>query len=319
MDKPRIFISHTWEAEDNALTHRLEKVLRDTGAEVWVDHAGIRPGDSLPKQINDALGWCNILVLVWSKAAKDSHWVELEWFNALTLRKRIIPCLIDDIPLPPILAHLAYIDFSNEAQGLRQLLAALQLEPPRREAQEPAASPEDEPKPAPTPPRPTIIQLRHTRVDPLSVEAVQRMLRQKDFFNKYWNESGKGIRHQYERAERRGAKLVIDHATGLTWQQGGSESYMSFKAAEAYIQQLNAQKFGGYTDWRLPTLEEAMSLMEPRQYGELYLDPIFDRKQWWIWTSDKESAGRAWYVHFIFGHCDPYAIGDSLCVRAVRS
>jgi len=56
----------------------LENALREAGAEVWVDHTGIRGGDNLPKQINDALDWCNTLVLVWSKAAKASHWVELD-------------------------------------------------------------------------------------------------------------------------------------------------------------------------------------------------------------------------------------------------
>lgn len=72
-DPPRVFISHTWEEKDKALTHVLEDALRQAGAEVWVDHAGIRGGDNLAKQINDALDWCNTLVLVWSKAAKASH------------------------------------------------------------------------------------------------------------------------------------------------------------------------------------------------------------------------------------------------------
>ncbi|MDZ7309912.1 MAG: TIR domain-containing protein [candidate division KSB1 bacterium] len=339
-ESPRIFISHAW--EDKALVRRLEAELKAAGAEVWVDHAGIRGGDILPEHISIALDWCNTLLLIWSKAAASSHWVKLEWTNAITLKKRIIPCPIDKTPLPSILASTAYIDFANPANGLQQLLAALQLEPPRREAQEePAASPAGLPHsplistvpPAPqyepirTPRKPqppsqpvptAIIQLRHTPIRSLPVEAVQQMLREKDFFDKYMNESGKGIKHQYERTERHGAELVIDHATGLTWQQGGSESSMLFKGAENYIQQLNDKEFAGFIDWRLPTLEEAMSLMEPKKYGELYLDPIFDRTQWWIWTADFDSAGRAWYVDFGYGLCDPDDIVGSYYVRAVR-
>ncbi len=61
-----------------------------------------------------------------------------------------------------------------------------------------------------------------------------------------------------------------------------------------------------------------MSLMEPKKYGELYLDPLFDRKQWWIWTSDKYGAGRAWVVGFDFGGCDLNVVGYGAHVRAVR-
>jgi len=92
---------------------------------------------------------------------------------------------------------------------------------------------------------------------------------------------------------------VIDHATGLTWQQSGSKETMSFAEAEKYIQKLNGQEYAGHNDWRLPTLEEAMSLMEPStKNGDLYIDPVFDKTQRWIWTADKREAGVAWVVSF---------------------
>lgn len=49
------------------------------------------------------------------------------------------------------------------------------------------------------------------------------------------------------------------------WQQSGSENYMNYKDTQAYIEKLKKEKFAGYRDWRLPTLEGAMSLMEPEQ------------------------------------------------------
>jgi hypothetical protein len=83
---------------------------------------------------------------------------------------------------------------------------------------------------------------------------------------------------------------------------------------------LNSKQYGGYNDWRLPALEEAMSLMEPKKHGELlYIDPLFDKTQGWIWTSDLKVTGRAWYVFFGGGNCNHYDVGDSVSVRAVRS
>lgn len=125
---PRILISHAW--EDEALARRLEVELTAAGAKVWNDQIGIRGGDNLPGRINEALEWCNTLLLIWSEAARKSHWVELEWMNAVALNKRIIPCLLSKTQLPLILAHPAYVNFRNVDQGIAELLRALNLTQP---------------------------------------------------------------------------------------------------------------------------------------------------------------------------------------------
>jgi hypothetical protein len=162
--------------------------------------------------------------------------------------------------------------------------------------------------------------LRSSPMSILSGEYAKFSIKQLDFFDSSYHSKGKGIAHQYELREKDGAKVVIDHPTGLTWQQSGSSNFLTYAGAEKYIHDLNSQCFAGYNDWRLPTLEEAMSLMESKKHGELHLDPVFDRQQTWIWTADKESAGRAWFVSFGFGgFCDHLVIGNASVVRAVRS
>jgi hypothetical protein len=70
----------------------------------------------------------------------------------------------------------------------------------------------------------------------------------------------------------------------------------------------------------LPTLEEAMSLMERKQKNsDLYINSVFEDNQRWIWTADLESAGRAWNVDFDGGNCNHGGVGDDEYVRAVRS
>jgi hypothetical protein len=117
-------------------------------------------------------------------------------------------------------------------------------------------------------------------------------------------------------------KVVYDKATGLMWQQSGSNSYMSFGAAKKYIVKLNSKNFAGYNNWRLPTLEEAKSLLEPKrnETNNLYIDPIFNKMQEWIWTSDQYSAWSGCVVDFRSGTCDNFGYyGDNFgYVRAVR-
>ncbi|MCG3156468.1 MAG: hypothetical protein DKINENOH_03092 [bacterium] len=255
---PKVFISHSW--TDKPLVLELEEALRQAGAEVWVDHAGIRGGDSLPKRISDALEWCDTLLLIWSQAASESEWVALEWENAISLKKKIVPCLLDGTKLPGILANKAYINFRDAAKATTALLGALGLDA-RRPAgaaaketvvavphgpltanQETAPTPQAEPKPAkaktadqkplpqePSPPQPSkslrpsqkVASLRSQPVEELSYDAVTAMLKERGFFHLYWNKQGQGFQHQYENVARNGAKLVIDHAAGLLWQQGG--------------------------------------------------------------------------------------------------
>ncbi len=147
------------------------------------------------------------------------------------------------------------------------------------------------------------------------------MLVARGFFDSWRNEKGIGLANRYESQKIAGEPVVLDRATGLMWQKGGSPHEMSFTAGAEYIRTFNETKFAGFSDWRLPTLEEAMSLMEPKAYGDLHIEPIFDQKQKLIWTVDKENASMAWVVNFQGGLCDTRDVGNSLgkYVRAVRT
>jgi len=124
--KPKIFISHSW--EDNEISRKLAEYLKRDGAEVWIDYAKIEGGESLPKVISNAIDWCDTLVLVWSKSAMESYWVEEEWTCAHSLRKRIIPCIVNKSRLPSILLSKLHIDLKNLEKGYPYLARALRLD-----------------------------------------------------------------------------------------------------------------------------------------------------------------------------------------------
>ncbi|PUB79021.1 MAG: hypothetical protein DBO99_04965 [gamma proteobacterium symbiont of Ctena orbiculata] len=63
---------------------------------------------------------------------------------------------------------------------------------------------------------------------------------------------------------------VHDNVTGLTWTQTAdldrdgdidADDKLTFAEAQSYPESLNAENYGGYSDWRLPTMKELYSLM----------------------------------------------------------
>lgn len=65
-------------------------------------------------------------------------------------------------------------------------------------------------------------------------------------------------------------KVVFDNVTGLTWMRGPNttletpqaEDKMTFDAAKEYVKEINEMNYGGYSDWRLPSLKEMYSLIQ---------------------------------------------------------
>ncbi len=142
------------------------------------------------------------------------------------------------------------------------------------------------------------------------------------------NWPAKGIRgrlqHQYDVQTRQGEKVNVDYTTGLMWQQSGSSSEMSWYQVNKYINQLNAKRYGGYSDWRLPTIGELASLLEASKLnnGVLFISQLFDITQAYCWSSDMDDTRRAaWIVIFANnGNIYPDDIESAEnYVRAVRS
>ncbi len=160
----------------------------------------------------------------------------------------------------------------------------------------------------------------------LSSSEVKSMLKRRDFFDSVWNKSG-DFSNKYEAKIINGENVVIDHATGLMWHQSGSEKYMTYDKAKQWIDELNRRGYAGYSNWRLPTLEEGASLLESRKMnGDLYIDPKFSAKQNWIWTGDTKSGeSLVWVVFFRMGYGRVYGgmgrndVDINSYVRPVRS
>jgi len=135
------------------------------------------------------------------------------------------------------------------------------------------------------------------------------------------------IEHEYEPREIDHENIVIDHATGLMWQKSGSREPMKWKKAEKWVKKLNKSGYAGYSDWRLPSVEEAASLLvldTDSKKGLLIDVGVFNGKQTRIWTGDKKNQNAIWHIDFKGYSFDGpvVAVGENIkgiSVRAVRT
>jgi len=149
--------------------------------------------------------------------------------------------------------------------------------------------PVEEPKVAAVPPKTKTevierIKLRDRAEKNFSDQDLQKMIRDRNFFNRQYNPGGNFPSAFLDN----GDGTITDKVTGLMWQKGGSPSEMTFYAAGKYVQELNSSQFGGYGDWRLPTMEELCSLLEgtPNKSGK-FMDNLFDPIQEICWSADE--------------------------------
>jgi hypothetical protein len=164
------------------------------------------------------------------------------------------------------------------------------------------------------------INLRTSYRD-LSLSQVQSMpyisIREKKEWGFYGHST---INNEYDLKIINGDKVVIDHATGLMWHQSGSSNSMDWDKAKQWVRDLNSRGYAGYHDWRLPTLEEAASLLESSNRNGLYIDSVFSNKQEWNWTGDEYGSEDAWSVSFgLGGVYRNDVVDDDNGVRPVRS
>jgi hypothetical protein len=118
------FISHS--SKDTSQSVRIERALEKDGHEVWLDRSDIRLGVLLRAELQSAIRKSRAVVLVWSKPAAASRWVAAEILTAFHLRRFIIPCVVDNTPLPQFLDNTVYLDFrANPKTALRSLRRAV--------------------------------------------------------------------------------------------------------------------------------------------------------------------------------------------------
>jgi hypothetical protein len=101
------FISHS--SRNRSVASRLEQALEGKGLRVWLDDSEIRLGVLLGKELQDSIHASRVVLLLWSEHAASSRWVTSEWLTAFHMNRFIVPCVLDDTPLPQCLRNNIFL------------------------------------------------------------------------------------------------------------------------------------------------------------------------------------------------------------------
>ena len=146
------------------------------------------------------------------------------------------------------------------------------------------------------------------------------MLVQMDFYDATLNRAGSGPGGSYEVQKVDGEGVLIDRKTGLMWQQVGPRRQSPLANAVLDIASLNQRAFAGYRDWRLPTIEEAMSLLQSSKESGAHVAPILAPQDTPIlWTADLAHEGSVWVIYLLDGTAAVESVEFNAWSRAVRS
>lgn len=118
----------------------------------------------------------------------------------------------------------------------------------------------------------------------------------------------------------RDADTVLDEATGLIWQRYPSGRPVVQEAAAEMVSALNEFRFAGIDGWRLPTVNELLSLTRNPPPGTDGRDSSpFPEDRDWFWSCDRRSAATSWYVNTCLGFAGWQSNDCRFAVRAVAS
>ena len=111
---------------------------------------------------------------------------------------------------------------------------------------------------------------------------------------------------------------VRDSETGLVWQDSSGIVKRDWNGANKYCNELTLD---GYSNWRLPHIDELMSISDKSRYNPA-IKKIFKNTKtddcYWSITKYKNDSSQSWVVYFNDGNDNWYFHTNSYFVRCVQ-
>lgn len=120
----RIFLSYSHK-DASEMAEWLYVRLSGCGYEVFLDHRSLTLGDSFLRAISNAVEQQDFVLVLLSKAALESEWVQKEIDMATVAERRIIPIVLEDLEVPLHLKMIHYLEMkkgTNDWPALHKLV-----------------------------------------------------------------------------------------------------------------------------------------------------------------------------------------------------
>lgn len=114
-------------------------------------------------------------------------------------------------------------------------------------------------------------------------------------------------------------EIVSDTSSKLMWQDN-SEAKIVYKNWNDAIEYCESLLFSGYNDWRLPNINELLSIADRTKYNPA-INSVFSNvnsSDYWSSTTYASGTSNAWVVNFYYGNVDWLSKTYSYYVRCVR-
>jgi len=121
----KIFISYS--RKDIDFVRKLAGDLEKAAYDVWWDLTDLQGGDDWVRQIPAAIKTSQFVIIVLSPNSISSEWVEKEYTQALSLRRKIIPIMLAPCTVPFALNTINYLNFATGGyeDNFKKLLSAM--------------------------------------------------------------------------------------------------------------------------------------------------------------------------------------------------
>jgi hypothetical protein len=338
---PRTFICYRREDSADAAGRIYDRLAAHFGDEqLFMDIDAIAPGEDFAHVIQEAVGACDSLLAVigrhWLKITDGQgrrrldfpdDFVRIEIGAALDRGIRIIPVLVGGAKmphradLPPPLEKLARynaleVSHSRFHQDVNRLIQA--LETGQHPVTQESAGAEDNParmnQPARRRSRPAAASSRASSAEaPVKISSEQSAPSPKGPGTTGAVEPSR-VTPPGKSAEE---EIWIDANTQLMWTRRDNGWDVNWMEANEYA---NGLRLGGYSDWRLPTVEELERLYDPAARGACRIRKPFQLGRARLWSSKRLGSQSAWFFNFKAGRQTPIHEAESrfhraLCVR----